>query len=110
MAIEPYYLGETWTFDLVLNDRGGNPIDLTDATIEIRIADLDGTLLLTRSTVGGNITVTDAAAGQATTSVQPDDQVGFTAPGQFILQTHVVTSDGAVSVQTEDILPLKKMI
>jgi hypothetical protein len=106
MAVE-YYLGETWTFDLDLNDAAGQAIPLAGATVEFGIAELDGTVLVTRTSPA---TVTDASAGKATVSIQPGDQTGFKAPAKYIVQSRVTMPDGAVSHQIDDTLSLLSSI
>lgn len=88
------YAGATWTIYLSCHDSNGDALDLTGVEeITYRIGPVGGTTLeATKS--AGNITVTDAAAGECTITITKamQDAAGL-APGLYNHQCRVKFSD-----------------
>jgi hypothetical protein len=73
--------GDNETLDLVVTDTDtGDPLDLTGVslwlTVKVQVNDPDS-LAVIQKTVGSGITITDAAAGEASVSISPADTAPF---------------------------------
>ena len=72
--------GETWQIDALLLDAAGDAIDLTGATVTWTLNDTRGfSNVLTRTTGGSGVVVTNEDAGLCTITVTPELSVGIAA-------------------------------
>lgn len=90
MAITPWYLGETRpTWSLTWTDDAGAAINLTGATVAMRIRQPN----TTTAPGAGVVNVTNAVAGQFTYAVAALD---FPVAGSYTVQASAVYGDGTV--------------
>lgn len=96
--------------DLVVTVRdavagGGSPINLTGATIYWWLLDSPESTapLVTKSTVGGGVAITDAGAGEFTVTLDPADVAALN--GRYVHKAKVKDSAGdEVTVTTGDVV------
>lgn len=72
MATSEFYIRQTRTAPIiraVLKDQGGDPIDLSGATVTFRLVAADGTVIVD----GGAVTVNDASGGDVQYAWQSGD-------------------------------------
>lgn len=77
----PYFAGDALDINLEVRDeRGANPFDLTDATIDFKVKENrgDDTTVLTKSSSNtGEVTIDNASEGLATIHVATGDTDSF---------------------------------
>jgi hypothetical protein len=110
MSIENFAwkIGTTWTATGYVTDEGV-PVDITGATIEMRIASPTARIALL-STTDGEITITDGPGGVYKISTQPANAKQNVAAGTYDYEIDVVTLDGGVSDPVSGKLTLKKSL
>jgi hypothetical protein len=91
--IGTFYIGETWTISGVVRDAQGKVVDLTGATIQLRITlgnsvifDLTGTI------------VPPPASGAYLFTITPDQQTGL-ALTTYQYEVRAILADGTITVQ-----------
>lgn len=95
--------GDSASFDVRAYQADGvTPQALTGATVwfsaKNRTTDDDTAAVIRKSTVGGGVTIVDAAAGRARIDLAPADTSGFAGP--VTLLWDVQARDGAGAVRT----------
>jgi hypothetical protein len=72
--------GDTETYDLAITDRAGDPVNLTGSTVwftaKRHTSDADDDAIIT-ATQGDGLEITNAAQGELTLTLQPDDTSGL---------------------------------
>ena len=103
-----FVAGDTWQLNAQLLDAGGLPMDLSFVTINWLLDDVRGHRnVLSRSTGGSGIVVTDAPGGLCTVTVAATDTAGI-EPGTYRDQCRVTSSDQKVSVEWQGYIVVKR--
>ena len=89
-----FYLGETWKFDLGLQDLAGQEV-------EFKISDLSGSLRHSSS----DVVVEDGSVKHV---VAPSAQTGFFAPAFYIAQVKLTGASGEVSLKSRVMFAVRK--
>lgn len=97
LDLNPHRRGDTWPGidPVTVTDSDGVPIDLTGATITMSVkrSKSDRAPLLTWSTAGGTITITDGPAGQFTIQPRVVDLTGRS----YQYDVQCVLADGTIT-------------
>lgn len=98
--IDDFHAKETWTILATLHGSDKDVLDITGATVTWYMTAPDdlATKLLTASTAGGEITITDATNGKIKIEIPPADQTLVPA-GTYYHECVVVLPGGETSIQ-----------
>jgi hypothetical protein len=91
---------EDWTFAFTVEDGDGTPIDITGSQLRFRLADLDGTVLMTRAEGDGFI-VTSGTDGECMLRITPTNQTdaGVIPSSRYLWEFRCITSGNLVLTQ-----------
>lgn len=94
---QPFFQGTHKRLHFTLTDQDGAALDITDVTLSWQVsASAAGTVLLSKTTGGGGITITDAAAGQFRVALAPADTAALA--GVYYWECRLTDLSGNVSV------------
>ena len=91
-----FHAGETWLIRGTACDENGNALDLTGATVQLRLASTDAVALDLETPLTG--TITDPTAGHYRFMVSPSQQAALTLTS-YDYEVRVEMSDATISVQ-----------
>jgi hypothetical protein len=102
-----FKLGETWLILGTIRDYAGGAIDLTGATVKLRIGTTEQLLFDLETPAGGSIT--DAATGKYSFSISSAQQqlAGVQANKKYAYEVYAVLADATSTSQNEGFISVK---
>jgi hypothetical protein len=91
------YVGDTRSLVITVQDNSGSPVNLTGATIKWVLVKDDQAVLFKDNQSNGGVSITNAANGQCTLSIQAKDTISLT-PGAYIHEARMIDSSGNSSI------------
>ena len=91
-----FHAGETWLIRGTACDENGNALDLTGATVQLRVTNSSAVVLDLATPLNGSIT--DAVSGQYRFVITPAQQTGMPLTS-YDFEVRVELPDGTVTVQ-----------
>jgi hypothetical protein len=92
-----FYIGETWVISGYVRDASGIIVDLTGATIQLRIT-LSNSVIFDLETPTGGTILLPATMGAYQFEIAPSQQVGLTLT-TYRYEVRAILADGTISVQ-----------
>jgi hypothetical protein len=92
-----FYIGETWVISGYVRDSNGIIVDLTGATIQLRIT-LGNSVILDLATPADGAILQPPAAGGYMFEIAPDQQTSLVL-ATYRYEVRAMLGDGTVSVQ-----------
>lgn len=97
-----FYRGETWELTGLVRKRDGNPLDMTNGSVELRFVK-DGERLMLKT----EATVEEGGAGIYTFKLDPGDQQDAFEDGYCFLEVDAIDANGNITVQNSVLIEIR---